>query len=135
MSANSRSTNTIQTKTAELALAVPQVMAHRLTRMAMAGPMLSRRDHKEFALMYDEKNMAFFESWQAMMAAALHANQELMLTVLRNFWSPASWGKPMFAMLSNQTQRAAMDIVAKGLAPVHGTAVANARRLGRTTLR
>jgi hypothetical protein len=35
-------------KAAELAFAVPQVVAHRVTRMALAGPSLSDRDRKEF---------------------------------------------------------------------------------------
>ncbi|QLQ33160.1 MAG: hypothetical protein HZT40_17955 [Candidatus Thiothrix singaporensis] len=36
----------IPTMTAEMALAVPQVVAHRLTRMALAGTTPSVRDQK-----------------------------------------------------------------------------------------
>jgi hypothetical protein len=45
-------------KLAELALAAPQVVAHRLTSMALAGPVLSARDCKEFAGMVREKHVA-----------------------------------------------------------------------------
>ena len=61
-----RRTKSIGSKSAELALAVPQVVAHRLTRMAIAGPKLSKRDQKEFQRMVAEKKNAFTESWIAM---------------------------------------------------------------------
>src|SRR5438128_1971363 len=50
----------------ELAFAVPQVVAHRLTRMALAGPVLSARDRREFHGMGQEKVHAFWQSWFAM---------------------------------------------------------------------
>ena len=43
-----RKTMSLIIKAAELAFAVPQVVAHRVTRMAIAGPSLSERDQKEF---------------------------------------------------------------------------------------
>ena len=48
-------------KAAELAFAAPQVVAHRVTRMAIAGPSLSERDRKEFQRMGAEKTAAFSE--------------------------------------------------------------------------
>ncbi|HEY1226452.1 MAG TPA: hypothetical protein VGF26_03960, partial [Ramlibacter sp.] len=54
-------------RTAELAFAAPQVVAHRLQRMAIAGPQLSGRDRKEFTGMVVEKQLAFtqacFAAW------------------------------------------------------------------------
>ena len=38
---------------AELALAVPQVVAHRMARMALAGHSPSARDQREFQMMSD----------------------------------------------------------------------------------
>ena len=63
MPARRRPSASLSAKTTELALAVPQVVAHRLLRMAHAGPHLSARDRKEFARMIAEKNSAFAESW------------------------------------------------------------------------
>ena len=47
---------------AELAWAAPQVVAHRLGRMAQAGPILSDRDRREFTGMVVEKQLAFAQA-------------------------------------------------------------------------
>ena len=47
-SRHTRKTQSLVTKSMELGMAVPVVMAHRLTRMAVAGPTPSVRDRKEF---------------------------------------------------------------------------------------
>jgi len=135
MPTRSRKTKSIATKAAELSMAVPQVVAHRVARMAMAGPSPSERDRKEFKLMVAEKNTAFSQSWQAMATQAMLANQTLALAMLRTAWTPASWGKPAATKLASQAQGAALGILNKGLSPVHRKAVANAKRLARTKLR
>ena len=61
-----RKTPSIARQAAELAVAVPQVIAHRLTRLALAGPAPSARDRREFQRMGAEKAAAFAESWNAM---------------------------------------------------------------------
>src|SRR4029078_9027399 len=71
MPAPRRSSLSLSAKTAELAFAVPQVVAHRLLRMAHAGPHLSARARKEFARMIAEKHSAFGESWNAMAVQSL----------------------------------------------------------------
>jgi hypothetical protein len=43
-----RATQSLAVKAAELALAVPQVVAYRVARMALSGTKLSARDRKEF---------------------------------------------------------------------------------------
>jgi hypothetical protein len=91
----------LATQAMELSLATPQVMAHRLTRMAMAGPVPSARDQREFSLMGQEKVQAFQQSWVAMWMQAL-------ITPLQ----PAK-------------------VLAAGMAPVHTKALANARRLSK----
>ena len=44
----SRKSASVATQAAELALAAPQVVAHRVARMALAGATPSERDRKEF---------------------------------------------------------------------------------------
>jgi len=61
-----RKAKSITTRAAELAVAAPQVVAHRVARMAVAGPALSERDRKEFKLMVAEKQAALTQAIQAM---------------------------------------------------------------------
>ena len=119
---------------AELALAVPQVVAHRVTRMAISGQSLSDRDKKEFELMVAEKKVAFGESWTAMTTQAVRANQAMAASLFQSFWSPLK-RKPTAAAVTAQVQRAAMGVLDKCIAPVHRKAVSNAKRLARTKLR
>lgn len=118
-----------------MAIAVPQVVAHRVTRMALSGPKLSVRDRKEFERMVAEKNTAFGESWQAMAAQAAQANQALAASFFKSFLSVAAGKRPSAAASAAQLQRAALGVLSKGVGPVHRKAVANAKRLGRTKLR
>lgn len=134
-SRSTRKTKSVATKTVELAVAVPQVVAHRVTRMAIAGPTLSERDRKEFSLMVVEKTTAFAEAWQAMATQSLCANQALATSFLRSVWSPSLRRKPTVWKVAAQLQSAALGVFGKGLAPVHRKAVANAKRLARTKLR
>ena len=126
-----RKTPPVARQAAELAVAVPQVIAHRLTRLALAGPAPSARDRREYQRMGAEKAAAFAESWNAMATQAFEANQTLALSFLRAFWSPAS-ARSSAASATRQVGRAVTGIVQAGLAPVHRCAVANAKRLGRT---
>ena len=130
-----RSARAIVAKTAELAVAVPQVMAHRMTRMAMAGPLLSPRDRKEFERMVSEKESAFAEGWQAMALHTVRASQALAVTLSKSFWSPAFHGDSSPSAIVADFHDATFGIVAKALEPVHRTAMANAKRLSRTKLR
>jgi hypothetical protein len=130
-----RKIKSVGTKTAELAMAVPQVMAHRFTRLAMAGTRLSVRDRKEFERMVAEKNTAFTEAWQAMAKQSVRAHRALAVSVWQSLWLPSLRRKPSAGTLAAEFHRAALDIVGKGIAPVHRKALANARRLARTKLR
>ena len=109
-----RSSSTLAAQSAALAVAVPQVVAHRLTRLALAGPKPSARDRREFHRMGAEKIAA------------------LQLQAAQAMWFP--W------LVAGRTQawsgqRAARAILGRGLAPVRRKAVANAKRLQRTRLR
>jgi hypothetical protein len=131
----SRSNRSLATQAAELALAVPQVVAHRVTRMALSSPKPSPRDRKEFERMFAEKNTAFAESWRAMAAQAALANQALAASFFYSFLFAARGKRPSAAATASQLHKAALGVLGKGLAPVHRKAVANAKRLSRTKLR
>lgn len=127
----SRKPKPLAMQAAELALAVPQVVAHRLTRLALAGPVLSLRDRAEFKLMGAEKTAAFKESWGAMAAASLRANQQLAMTLWTSALFPWSKGSATPSAAAAKYQRAALGLLGTGMAPVHRRAVANAKRLKR----
>lgn len=82
-----------------------------------------------------EKTAAFGESWNAMTLHAFRAHQSLAVSCLRSFWSPSPKGGPSASAVAAQWHSAALGVLDKGLAPVHRTAVANAKRLARTKLR
>jgi hypothetical protein len=104
----------------QLALAVPQVVAHRMARIALAGPSPNARDRREFNGMVNEKIVAFWQSWFAMGWAVVEAAQQAWIA----------------SLLGRRAAPLDMHLVfSRGLAPVHGRAMANARRLARTPLR
>jgi len=117
-------------KASELAFAAPQVVAHRVTRMALAGTSPTARDQREFQQMGAEKMAAFTESWNAMAVHAVRANSMLATS----FWRSWLTGKPT-QITGWQMHNAALGVLGKGIGPVHRRAVANAKRLGRTKLR
>jgi hypothetical protein len=113
----------------ELAMAVPQVVAHRVGRATLAGPYPSPRDRHEFRRMGSEKIAAFHESWNAMLIEMFRAN-------LRLYFSPLFLVRPWTALapashVASLQGRTALAILGKGLAPYHRRAVANAKRLRR----
>jgi hypothetical protein len=125
----------LSAKTAELALAVPQVVAHRLLRMAHAGPHLSARDRKEFARMIAEKNSAFGESWNAMALQALQSQRTSRRAGARRDGAAVGARQPCRASLRGAAAACRPRGDRQGAAPVHRRAVANAKRLARTSLR
>jgi len=136
MPARRRPSSSLSAKTADLALAVPQVVAHRLLRMAHAGPHLSARDRKEFARMIAEKNSALGESWNAMALQMLQSQRTFAAALALAAMPPRSTrANPAAQTLAAHLQQGALAVIGKGLAPVHRRAVANAKRLARTRLR
>ena len=124
-------------RSAELGMAVPQVVAHRVARMAMAGPVMSSRDKAEFQLMFAEKQQAFAQSWQAMAAHTVRAQQAMALTFTAALMNPFALGPGLIRRNTSaaQAMNSGMGILNAGLGPVHRKAVANAKRLKRTRLR
>jgi|SRR5436190_1030296 hypothetical protein len=113
-------------KLAELGLAAPQVIAHRLTRMALAGPTLSARDRKEFTGMIVEKQTAVAQAWMGMFAEAVRLQQQTALSLFTGA-TPRQHAA--------RTRSAASRVASTALAPFHRKAVANSKRLARTKLR
>jgi hypothetical protein len=124
-----RSVTPLIVKAAQLGFAAPQVVGHRVTRMAVAGISPSARDRREFRRMGTEKMAAFTESWNAMAMETFRANQALAASFWRSVWFPWLITKPFTA---THLHNAALDVLGKGIAPVHRRAVANAKRLTRT---
>lgn len=114
----------------ELAFAVPQVVGHRVLRMAAAGSNPSPRDRKEFALMGTEKVQAFFQSWGAMWLQLWRIQLSMGQGMAAMAWGPLLGRRGSFDVSKHATGAAA-QLVAAGLAPVHTAAVANSRRLAR----
>lgn len=124
--------------TAQMAAAVPQVIAHRVGRMMGAGMLPSGRDQQEFYLMGAEKVAAFQESWAAMSWQALAAQQQFAAWWMQTWWKVALGGwmnPPSLQQLSSSAQQRLLasmfDVAHQGMTPVRRRAVANARRLGR----
>jgi len=116
----SRNTQRLARQATELAVAVPQVVAHRLTRMAIAGPVPNARDRREFYNMGQEKVHAMWQSWFAMGWAMVEAMQQAWIAALQGARVP---------LLDVH------HVMARGMEPVHRKATANARRLARVPLR
>ena len=84
--------------------------------------------------MVSEKQAAFYQSWNAMGLQSMAASQALAQGWMRMWftpWNAAAWNGNALASQASQWQNAMWGVVGKGLAPVHRTAVANARRLAR----
>jgi hypothetical protein len=122
-------------KSAELAIATPQVMAHRLTRMALAGPVLSARDQREFHRMSTEKAAAFTQAWQAMGWHALQTQSRWWKAMVPTAGTLKPTGWLTASMAAARMQHDALTMMNQGLQPVHRKAVANAKRLRRTPLK
>lgn len=129
----SRARRKLAQQTLGLSMAVPQVIAHRVGRMAAAGPNPSARDRKEFKQMGAEKTAAFYESWAAMGLAAMKAQQQMAAAMWRTAaTAPWTLARPTSLLPSSNTlARHALQVMSQGLAPVHRRAVGNAKRLGR----
>lgn len=125
-------------QTGELARAAPQVVAHRVARLALAGHRPSQRDRREFQRMGAEKLAAFGEAWQAMALQLLQAQSQLAASMWQGGWGGAGaqpWARRpapnLWQAWAAAWQSAALDVLNQGIAPVRRRASANARRLGR----
>jgi len=118
----------LATQAIELSMAAPQVVAQRLTRMAFAGFNPSTDDHDEFMLMGSEKVQAFQASWMAMWTQAFQSQMTLATSVARSSLDMMV-GRDHPASVLMQVPTEAAEVLYAGLAPLHDTAMDNARRL------
>ncbi|KRB89142.1 polyhydroxyalkanoate granule-associated phasin [Noviherbaspirillum sp. Root189] len=140
-------------KTSEMLFASSQVIGHRTSRMAMAGPVPNARDRKEFTLMGQEKLEAAAESAQAVINRMFALQIEMASTAFRQYMTgvtslfalaaaPASvltaggQARLMRGFLVPLTAATSLSgnmarVAQHGLKPIHSRATANARRLGK----
>ena len=130
-----RKSKSLAAQTFELGMAAPQVIAHRVARMASAGASPSARDRAEFHRMGIEKIAAANEAWTAMATQVFVENQKIALTFMQSLWFPWMRATPTVKSVSRRLNRAATGVLVKGMAPIRRRAVANAKRLGRTKRR
>ncbi len=137
----------------EMWVASAQVVTHRTTRMAAAGPLPSARDREEFALMSQEKIEAAVESSGAIAAHLMgmygkfgaRAFQQMLsgtaalmsLAASRTIGQSITRQAALARTLSQSLQMASemsesgAHLARRSLQPVHARATANARRLSR----
>jgi len=94
-------------------MAASEVIAHRM----------ARADHAELQRMASEKIFAANEAWAAMATQAFLENQKLALAFMQTARLPSR----------RKVNAAAVRVLGKGMAPVRRRAVANAKRLRRST--
>lgn len=145
--------NDLAVSTGEMLLASAQVIAHRTGRMALAGPLPSARDRREFALMGSEKVEAAMQSALAMGGSSTTVGLQAGLRVWAGLQAVA---QASLAVAASRTPQQAAErqaalagaigsaagamtelgsagvrIASGGLRPIHARATANARRLAR----
>ena len=114
---------------AELAVAVPQVMAHRFEQMARAGAHPGKHDLAENLRMGTEKFSAGMEAWKAFATYGWSLQQAMFREMMRATSSRAR--SPVAAWASWTSMcLGAMRGMESVSAPFHRRAVANSRRLG-----
>ena len=116
----------LATQAMDLGLAVPEVVARRVARMASAGSSASAADREELLRMSVEKVSAFYESWNAMFLAVWRANLRLFFSTQP--WT-APWPRQHHRARRAEVHHAMLDIVVSGVAPIHRRVIANAKRL------
>ncbi len=130
-----RNVATLTRQAAELGVAAPLVIAHRLARMALAGHTPSIRDQREFTLMSTEKAAAFYESWIAMFSQSMRIQQDIAASIWRSLWLYWLNAASPAVLPKIDLPHATLRVLSKGISPVHRRAVANAKRLSRTKFR
>ena len=126
-----RSPRRLATQAIELSLAAPQVVTHRVLRMASVGMKPTARDRQELLLMGSEKVIAFYQSWMAMWLQTYRAQIQLAQSLAAAAFVPVGRRGRRTRSALRRLPKAAAQVMSAGLAPVHSKAVANAKRLSR----
>ena len=141
----------LMTEFCELLHATMQVVSVRTTRMALAGPMPDERDRREFSLMSCEKGEAASESIQALGSGFINLAIVIARDTSKHLWATtaaattlassctaAQWFErqaEFFRLATDypthplQLAGSSAGLMQEVLAPIHGRATANAKRL------
>jgi len=144
---------TFATKTFEMWMAASQVIPLRVARMAAAGPNPSAADRREMTLMGAEKVEAFSQAGIALAMGMTPAMMNLGAQMVRAWTGLFNAGTRLATSrtlpqtlrrqraltnalvrhtpVSHRGAHAAAKLAHAALDPVHATATANAKRLGR----
>jgi hypothetical protein len=140
-------------KTGEMAIGSAQVIGHRTSRLALAGPVPSERDQREFALMGQEKSEAAMESAQAVGMRMLTLNEQFrrlrsndrcqrrnaLMSIVASRSATESAGHQSklvrdtmanSLVAASKLSGATAQLARRALKPVHARVSGNVRRLG-----
>jgi hypothetical protein len=81
-----------------------------------------------------EKQAAFTQACAEMALQMFCVNLQLASAVFWTVFTPSSLTAPSMAAAVAQSRQAAESVLGKGLAPIHRTALLNARRLSKIPL-
>jgi hypothetical protein len=149
-----REWNDLAWKIGEMSMASAQVIVHRNTRMAAAGPKPNARDRQEFMRMGQEKIDASMESARVFTALLLAMNLKfgarafrhmvtrsaalMSLAASRSVGQSVARQAKLARAVSRSTRLApsalsdsTARLARRALEPIHARATANARRLGK----
>lgn len=139
-------------KAGEMAMASAQVIGHRTTRLALAGPTPSARDQREFTLMGQEKGTAALASAQAMGLPMLRMSQQFAVLAFKQMLAasaammsigasrtPAESAGRQLKLVSDtlaapvvaaaKLSASSAKVARRALTPVHSRVKGNVRRL------
>jgi hypothetical protein len=85
--------------------------------------------------MVNEKQAAYAQACWEIALQMVRINLQLTTAMLRTFSAPFSLAAPSAASAGAKARHAVVAVLGKGLAPIHRTAVSNAKRLSKTPLR
>ena len=125
------SASRVASRLAQLSSDVPQVVAHRVSRMATSGPVPSARDQREFTGMVMEKPMAFAHSYMNMWMAGLQVQQTFWASLSRAMLQPPWLSLRTHADAFHRAGQGGWFVLDRGIGPIQRQAASNARRLNR----
>lgn len=125
------SASRVASRLAQLSSDVPQVVAHRVSRLATSGPMPSARDRQEFTDMVVEKPMAFAHSYLNMWMAGLQVHQTFWNSLSRAMLQPPWLSIRTHADAFHRAGQGGWFVLDQGIGPIQRQASSNARRLNR----
>ncbi len=116
----------------ELGLFTPMVISQRLWGMSAAGLSPSAKDKREYDRMWSEKVSAFSQSGMAF-STGLLVYQQKVWRAFSSVWFASSGAQANALQRFWKTGSIAQEnLLRASLSPIRNTAVANARRLGRS---